>query len=139
MNTSKKLLVVLFGALIASPTLSVAQVRDATSKSLGNYGRSAPSQSYAPAPSSNTVLEPRPSAPQSGRRTYSYDPAVSQAAPCDATAQSPTRQATRQPQQQAGRRFSYEPALVAPRSNYIPLRPSHGGVRDAGSKMRGEY
>jgi hypothetical protein len=139
MKTSKTILIILFGTLIANPTLSFAQVRDATSKSLGNYGRSVPSQLYAPAASSNTVAVPRPSASQAGRRTFSYDAAVRQAVPCDAAAQSAPRQVTRQPQPQAGRRFSYEPELTAPRSNYIPSRPSHGGVRDAASKMRGEY
>jgi hypothetical protein len=139
MNNSTRILIVAFLTLALTPIASEAQVRDAASKALGDYGRIGQSQWFASTPAFNTVVTPTPPAQQPANRTFSYD-AVKQAPPC-ATAQSaPANQATKQPTPpQTVRRFSYEPGHPAPRAGYFPSRGWQSGVRDAGSKIRGDY
>ncbi len=139
MNNSAKILIVAFLTLALTPIASEAQVRDAASKALGDYGRSGQSQWFGPAPALNTVVAPTAPAQQPANRAFSYD-ALRQASPCDATAQAPTPQVTKRPTPpQAARRFSYEPGYTAPRATYGPSRGWQSGVRDAGSKVRGDY
>jgi hypothetical protein len=148
MNNSARILITAVLALVASPTVSNAQVRDATSKILGNYDRfDRPAQARsAPAYSLPQSVVTRQGGEQPARiaqqpagRAYSYDPG-NQAPPCAASQAAPATQATRQPTQpQAVRRFSYEPGYVAPRSRFAPSRGWQSGVRDAGSKVRGDY
>jgi hypothetical protein len=135
MNKPTRILIVAFLALVAVPTLSEAQVRDAASKALGDYGRSGQSQWAGSAPAFNTIVVP---AQQPANRAFSYD-ASRQAPPCAAAQPAPANQATKQPSQsQAVRRFSYDPGYIAPRP-YVPSRGWQSGVRDAGSKVRGDY
>jgi hypothetical protein len=148
MNNSTRILIATVLALVASPTVSDAQVRGAASKILGNYDRfdrpaqtrSAPTYSVPqPVVTRQGGEQPARIAQQPANRAFSYD-APSQAPPCVAAQPAPATQATRQPTQpQAVRRFSYEPGYVAPRSRYAPSRGWQGGVRDAGSKVRGDY
>jgi hypothetical protein len=139
MNNSAKTLIVAVLTVALTPTVSQAQVRDAASKALGDYGRSGQSQWFGSAPAFDTVVVPTPPVQQSANRAFSYD-AARQAPPCAAAQPTPANQATRQPTPpQAVRRFSYEPGYTAPRSGYIPSRAWQSGVRDAGSKVRGEY
>lgn len=148
MNNSARILMVVVLALVASPAVSDAQVRGAASKVLGNYDRfdrSAQVRS-APAYSMPQAVVTRQGGGQTARvaqqpatRAFSYD-AARQAPPCDAAQPAPATQATRQPTPpQTARRFSYEPGYVAPRSRFAPSRGWQSGVRDAGSKVRGDY
>lgn len=137
-NTSTKTLIVALLALVVSPTLSLAQVRDAASKAQGDYGRGAPTLVTGTAPA-YSFAAPAVPAPQPATRAFSYD-ATRQAPRSDAMAPAPARQATQQPApSQAVRRFSYEPSYAAPRPTYFPSRVWQSGLRDAGSKVRGEY
>lgn len=149
MFNSARILIVVVLTLVASPTVSDAQVRGAASKILGNYDRfDRPAQTRsAPAYSVPQSVVTRQSGEQAARvaqqpanRAFSYD-ALSQAPPCAAAQPAPATQATRQPttQPQAVRRFSYEPGYAAPRARFAPSRGWQGGVRDAGSKVRGDY
>lgn len=148
MNNSARILIVVVLALVASPTVSDAQVRGAASKIQGNYDHfDQPAQiRSAPAYSMPQAVVPRQGGGQPARvaqqpsgRAYSYD-AATQAPPCAAAQPAPATQATRQPTPpQAVRRFSYEPGYVAPQSRFAPARGWQSGVRDAGSKVRGDY
>jgi hypothetical protein len=139
MNNSTKILIVALLTLALTPIVSQAQVRDAASKALGDYGRIGQSQWFGSAPAFNTFVVPTPPAQQSANRAFSYD-AARQAAASAAAQPAPANQATRQTTTpRAVRRFSYEPGFTAPRSGYIPSRAWQSGVRDAGSKVRGDY
>ena len=139
MNKSAKILTVVFVALIASPTLTFAQVRDAASKALGDYARSGPSQWTAPVTAMNTVAVTAPRAQQPEHREFSYD-AKSQAPPIATATQGTAPLAKMQPEpSRAVRSFSYEPGTAAARPTYFPSRGWQNGVRDAGSKVRGDY
>ena len=139
MNNSAKILIVAFLTLALTPIASQAEVRDAASKALGDYGRSGQTQWFGTASAMNTVVVPTPTAQLPANRAFSYD-ARGLASPCDAITQAPTPQAAKQPKPpQSMRRFSYEPGYTAPRFGYIPSRGWQSGVRDAGSKVRGDY
>jgi hypothetical protein len=139
MNYSARILIVAFLTLALTPIVSEAQVRDAASKALGDYGHVRQSQWFGSARAFNTIVVPTPPAQQSANRAFSYN-AARQAPPCATAQPAPVNQATRQPTPpQAVRRFSYEPGYTAPRSGYIPSRGWQSGVRDAGSKVRGDY
>jgi hypothetical protein len=145
--STKFTVVVAFFGLLALPSLAQAQVRDAGSKILGNYDRfdeparmrSAPAYTMPETVIVRRGAEPARVAQQPATRAFSYD-AARQVPPCAAAQSAPATQATRQPAApQAVRRFSYEPGYVAPRSRFAPSRGWQSGVRDAGSKVRGDY
>ncbi len=144
MNKSIRILIVAFLTLVANAAVSQAQIRDAGSKILGNYDRfDQPAQArFAPTysiPQATLARENVAAAPDAAARSFSYDPAK-QAPPCAATQPAPAAQATKQSTpSQSARRFSYDPGYSAPRRTYAPSRGWQSGVRDAGSKLRGEY
>ncbi len=139
MNNSMKILIVAFLTLALTPIASEAQVRDAASKALGDYGHSGQSQWFGATPAVNTVVMSAPTAQPSANRAFSYD-ARGQASPCEATTQAPAPQMAKQPTPpQATRQFSYQPGYAAPRAAFVPSRGWQSGVRDAGSKVRGDY
>lgn len=149
MNYSTKLTgVFVFLALFSTAALAHAQVRDAGSKITGNYNsfdqrarvRSTPIY-RAPQTSvaRQSAEQPARVAQQPATRAFSLDTSR-QAPPCASAQPANANQATRQPTpSQAVRRFSYEPGYVAPRRTFAPSRGWQDGVRDAGSKVRGEY
>ena len=149
MNTSIKLTVtVLVLGIIASANPAHAQVRDAGSKISGNYTQfdqparnwSAPTFYVPQTAVARTADQPARVAEQpTTRRAFSYD--VQQAPPCDTAQTAPAPQTARPSTgPQATRQFSYEPGYVAPQQRYVPSRGwQQSGVRDAGSKVRGDY
>lgn len=131
MNMSTRILIVAFLALVANATQSQAQVRDAGSKILGNYDHF---DQAAPTRRAPTSYVPQANAAQQpSNRAFSYDPAAPRAAI------QPNRTTTQATPPQAARRFSYDPGYSAPRRSYLQSRGWQSGVRDAGSKVRGEY
>jgi hypothetical protein len=144
MNKSTRILIVALLALVADAAVSQAQVRDAGSKLLGNYDHfDRPAQSrFAPTysrPQATVARDNVAAAPDAAVRSFSYD-ATKPAPSPSATKAAPAPQAARQATPpQAARRFSYDPGYSAPRRSYAPSRGWQSGVRDAGSKVRGEY
>lgn len=146
MNTSAKTLIGAFLVLAAGAASSHAQVRDAGSKLLGNYERFDRSERRAPIYRTPQATIARQSAEQPARiaqqrvnRSFSYDTRT-QTAPCDTLQAAPAPQAVKPPAPtQSVRRYSYEPGVSAPRRSFVPSRGWQSGVRDAGSKIRGEY
>lgn len=133
----------LFLALCSSAVLAQAQVRDAASKIMGNYGSFDQPSRVRSAPAYRTpqsvVTQPDQVAQQPGNRAFSLDPSK-QGPPCATAQPAPANQATRQPPaSQAVRRFSYDPGYAAPQRSYMRSRGWQGGARDAGSKVRGDY
>lgn len=131
-------------ALFASANLAYAQIRDAGSKIQGNYDRFEQPSNIRSGP----VYPLRGGAVEASQanRAFSYDPQA-QPVPCQvapATAPRATTQAAPAPPAvrqltQSVRRFSYEPGFAAPTRSYVPSRNWQSGVRDAGSKVRGDY
>src|SRR5262245_4036640 len=127
--------------LVASAAVSNGQVRDAASKALGEYGRE-PSSYSGRVPYTRSAPQfsqggsaAAPSA-SSGTRAFSYDTPGSQPRAAANAPGGPSNAATRP---QSTRSFSYQPPSVAPRQVYSAPRGWQSGVRDAGSKVRGEY
>lgn len=133
----------LFLALCSSAALAHAQVRDAASKIMGNYGSFDQPSRVRSAPVYRTpqsvVAQTDQVAQQPGNRAFSLDTSK-QAPPCATAQPAPANQATRQPApSQAVRRFSYDPGYEVPQRSYMRSRGWQGGARDAGSKVRGDY
>ena len=129
MKMSVKILIGAFLVLAAGAAPSQAQVRDAGSKILGHYDRFDQFERSGPAP--RAYLPQANVAQRPADRAYSYAPARPPAV---------ANQATKPPAPtQSVRRYSYEPSVSAPRRSFVPSRGWQSGVRDAGSKIRGEY
>ncbi len=139
MNNSMKILLVAFLTLALTPVASQAEVRDAASKALGDYGHGGQSQWFGTAPAMNSVVVPALATQLPANRAFSFD-ARGQSAHRDAATQAPAPQMAKQPTPpQATRQFSYQPSYAAPRATFAPTRGWQSGVRDAGSKVRGDY
>jgi len=143
MRHSKSILYAAVLSLFFGVSISQAEVRDAGSKIQGNFDHfDRQSQSHVSSGYSrnqSTAEQRMMTAQAPATRAFSYETprrsSSNSAAPVGAAAQG-----MEQPKQPtAVRRFSYEPSVGTLRQTYAPSRSWHRNVRDAESKVRGNY